>query len=123
MYTRLVPTDDGYEQPDDPLDLGLVGPDPAVDAAGDRVVLAWPYGTSADVARPLGIAMLGSGGEILAGPCRLPTENPIANEPAIACGGGWCLVTWIEATSLRGTDYLTRVVQVPVDGAEASFCP
>ena len=103
-----------------PVALGWDGPDPAIDAVGDRVVVAWCDET--DGMRPIGVGMIAADGSIVVDRCALPNDQPATNEPDIACGGGWCAIVWVEADARDG-DHATRVMQIPAVEDRSRFCP
>jgi hypothetical protein len=103
-----------------PVALGWDGPDPAIDAVGDRAVIAWCDET--DGMRPIAVGMIAADGAIVVDRCALPTERPATNEPDIACGGGWCAIVWLEADARDG-DHATRVMQIPAVEDRSRFCP
>ncbi len=92
--------------------VGLSGPDPASDAVGDQAVVAYVDETSGGRAPAIGL--VDREGALVAGPCALPSVLPVANDPDVACGAGWCAIVWIEASARDATDYVTRIIQIPV---------
>ena len=111
----------GLAQDVSPITLGWDGPDPAVDAVGDRVVVAWCDET--DGMRPIGVGMISADGAIVVDRCALPHERPVTNEPDIACGGGWCAIVWLEGDDYSAPDLATRVMQIPAVEDRSRFCP
>ena len=102
-----------------------IGPDPVVTTLGaERALLAWVDETSSPPPRPLALAVLDAAGMPLTStPCVIAPERSYANDPDIACGGGYCAAIWLEANDLTGTDYVTRFVQLPVSARGMLTCP
>ena len=112
-YLRFASAGDAWLQTGVPIAIGESGPDPAVDAAGDRLILAWARATMVD--RPAAVAAVGPDGRIVGSWCRMPERFAVANDPDIACSAAWCFVTWVEADTYEATDFVTRIVQLPVE--------
>ena len=123
---RLAPSGDGTWTADGPEVLyGWNGPDVVLTMLGaDRVLLAWVDETSSPPPRPLALAVLDAAG-IPGGdpPCAIELELAYANDPDVACGGGWCAVVWMEADDLLSEAYITRFIQLPITSGSTLACP
>jgi hypothetical protein len=99
--------------------LSWRGPDPTIAAAPSGPVGA--YIDESTGSRIVTVVALDADAGEIGGPCPLTPERPSANDPVIACGGGYCAVVWMEGTTRSGTEFITRVVQLPV--SPTVICP
>jgi hypothetical protein len=99
--------------------LSWRGPDPTIAAAPTGPVGAYIDESTGE--RIVTVVALDADAIEIGGPCPLAPELPSANDPVIACGGGYCAVVWLEGSTRSGTDFVTRVVQLPV--SPTLMCP
>ncbi len=116
---RLDRSGSAYVPAFGPRLLSWRGPDPTIAAAS-----AGPVGAYIDESggeRIVTVVALDADGAEIGGPCPLANLLPSANDPVIACGGGYCAVVWLEGSTRSDTDFVTRVVQLPI--SPALMCP
>jgi hypothetical protein len=99
----------GAERPVD----GWLGPDPAIAGHAGGAAAAWVYEPIVDE-RWLGLGVIDVDGAP-SPPCVVPREAGygFANDPDIACGGGWCAVVWLEGVDQTSSDFIVRLAQFP----------
>ncbi len=119
-FTRHRP-ESAWAEEGMPVLLPFQGSDQAMDAFSGGAVLAFAYPDPDTTGRTLGLVGLDPTGNVIAGPCRIPPMAPTANDPDIACGGGYCAIVWMEGSTYDGSDFMTRVTQVPDD--PETVCP
>jgi hypothetical protein len=108
-----------WRQDGSTVDLAVDGSDPALAPFENGALMAFSYTDGGG--RTLGLLALSGEGDLVTGPCRVAPSLPFANDPDVACGGGWCAIAWMEASEYAATDYVTRVIQVPED--HDNLCP
>lgn len=102
---------------------GWRGPDPGLAAFERGFMASWVRTDTSSPTRNVALAVLDdTGAPTAATTCVIPAMLPYANEPSIACGGGWCAVVWIEGSEPRATDFVTRLAQFPA-GDPSALCP
>jgi hypothetical protein len=114
---RLEPGPPGrWTQAGAPVPLGWYGTDVVAVTVGSRVFFAWADTTMGAMPRPLALAMLDDRGVVCptcVPRCPIAAVGPSANEPDVACGGGYCAIVWTEGTE-AANDNITRFMQLRV---------
>jgi hypothetical protein len=81
---------------------------PAIDAAGDEVVVAW-FTAAQDTARVLA-AFSSDAGDAFGGPVRIDDGNPVGRVDVVRLADGSAVVAWLEATGTEGAEIRLRRV-------------
>lgn len=103
-----------------PLPIPSLESDPVLGLGGSHVLVAANVVLGSGD-RQLALTWVDGTGSVTAGPCLVPSVNAYSDDPDIACADGWCAITWIEGSAPDGSDFVTRVLQVPAD--PAAPCP
>ena len=94
---------------------------PAVDARGDRVVVAWFTGAR-DTARVL-VAFSSDGGATFGPPSRVDGGSPAGRVDVTIDSAGGALVSWIERSGGESAEVRVRGVRAPASGRVAMSEP